>query len=334
MVSTKTVLHNAEQHKIGAKAMSKYGRAITDKLTGMDADWPHDPSVPELPPVPDAVNPPPPPDNFNWLHFQDDAHPQKAPYPTPLTEIVTEENPLKADVCWSMRSPYSYLSLSRLTWLNSNYNVDIRIRVIFPVAVRTRASSGKAGSGRWYKWADTINDTRRVGQYEGIPFRFARPDPIWQNTWPTESADFAVHPLEKQPYISWVTRLGNFAELQGKGIDYVNAVSPLIWGGHVNHWPDHVKDAVNSVDGLDYDKAIQFIREQPEKVDAVWQENQVVQLNAGHGGVPLMIFENEPFFGQDRFEVFYWRLRQSGLTKRKELRAPFTNKPLRWPNND
>jgi len=67
MESTKTVLHNAKRHKIGEETMPKYDRTITDKLTGMDADWPHDPSVPELPPVPDAVNPPPPPDNFNWL---------------------------------------------------------------------------------------------------------------------------------------------------------------------------------------------------------------------------------------------------------------------------
>ena len=197
--------------------MSKYTRAEVDKLTSMDADWPKDPAVPDLPPVPDAVNPPPPEDNFNWLHFQDDVHPQLAPYPEPLTDIVTEENPLKANVFWSMRSPYSYLALQRLTWLNSNYNVDISVRVIFPVAVRTRASSGKAGSGRWYKWADTINDTRRVGQYQGVPFRFANPDPIWQNTYPTGKADMAVHPLEKQPYIAWVTRLGNYAELQGKG---------------------------------------------------------------------------------------------------------------------
>jgi len=224
------------------------------------------------------------------------------------------------------------ICLQRLTWLNLNYNVDISIRVIFPVAVRTRADSGKAGSGRWYKWADTINDTRRVGQHQGIPFRFANPDPIWQNTWPTETADFMVHPLEKQPYITWLTRLGNYAELHGKAIHYVNAVSPLIWGGHVDHWPDHVKDAFNSIDGLDCDEAIQFIRDHPEKVDAVWQHNQTIQLNAGHGGVPLMIFQNEPFFGQDRFDIFYWRLRQSGLTKRKVARAPFTTKPLRWPD--
>ena len=100
--------------------MSKVNRFEVDKLTSMDADYPPDDSVPELPPVPDAVNPPPPPDNWNWSRFNDDNHPQKADYAPPLTAIVTEENPLKASVCWSMRSPYSYLTLQRLTWLNSN----------------------------------------------------------------------------------------------------------------------------------------------------------------------------------------------------------------------
>jgi hypothetical protein len=51
----------------------------------------------------------------------------------------------------------------------------------------------------------------------------------------------------------------------------------------------------------------------------------------GHGGVPLMVFQNEPFFGGDRFDQFVWRLTQSGLTRRPEPHAPFTTKPLRWP---
>jgi len=29
-----------------------------------------------------------------------------------------------------------------------------------------------------------------------------------------------------------------------------------------------------------------------------------------------MVFEGEPFFGQDRFEMLQWRLEQNGLTRR------------------
>ena len=52
--------------------MSKIDRFEVDKLTSMDADYPHDDAVPELPPVPDVVNPPPPPDNWNWSRFNDE----------------------------------------------------------------------------------------------------------------------------------------------------------------------------------------------------------------------------------------------------------------------
>jgi hypothetical protein len=45
-----------------------------------------------------------------------------------------------------------------------------------------------------------------------------------------------------------------------------------------------------------------------------------------------MIFQNEPFFGGDRFDQFVWRLMQSGLTERTEPRAPFVKKPFRWPS--
>jgi len=63
--------------------MSKVNRFEVDKLTSMDADYPADDAVPELPPVPDAANPPPPKDNFNWTRFLDDVHPQLAPSPAP-----------------------------------------------------------------------------------------------------------------------------------------------------------------------------------------------------------------------------------------------------------
>jgi len=47
-----------------------------------------------------------------------------------------------------------------------------------------------------------------------------------------------------------------------------------------------------------------------------------------------MVIHGEPFFGGDRFDQFFWRLRQNGLTKRLEARAPFTTQPLRWPTVD
>ena len=89
---------------------------------------------------------------------------------------------------------------------------------------------------------------------------------------------------------------------------------------------------MNRIDGLDHDDAIAYIRENPQEIDQTWIDNAAGMACTGHGGVPLMVINGEPFFGGDRFEQFLWRLTQNGLTRRPQPRAPFTTKPLRWPD--
>jgi 2-hydroxychromene-2-carboxylate isomerase len=55
---------------------------------------------------------------------------------------------------------------------------------------------------------------------------------------------------------------------------------------------------------------------EPERLDAIMEANQKAQREAGHYGVPLMAFDGEPFFGQDRFDQMMWRMQQAGLEKR------------------
>jgi 2-hydroxychromene-2-carboxylate isomerase len=131
--------------------------------------------------------------------------------------------------------------------------------------------------------------------------------------------------------IHWVTRLAYYAAQRGKSLDYVNQVSYLIWSGEVEHWPAYVKERFNRIEGLDYDEAIKYIQKNPEEIDSCWLENADSMAQTGHGGVPLMVFQGEPFFGGDRFEQFFWRLRQNGLTTRDKPRPPLTTTPLRAP---
>ena len=327
---------------LGAQADEPFPN-LTPELMGklnanLDMDWPHDPAVPELPPMPVTDNPEMDQNAFLWTHFNDNIYPPRVEgVPAPRTRIVTEDDPLEVDVYWSMRSPYSYLALNRLVWLNSNYNVNVNIRPVLPVAVRsTKGGKGKAGGlfGILYKVPDSAWDAERQGKYLGVPFSFPVPDPIWQVWQPDSKNWLQVHPPEKQPYIFWLTRLACYASLQGKALDYVNQVSYLIWSGVATpdeHWPNFVKEYVNRVDGLDYDKAIAYIRKNPEKVDQCWIDTAPSMARTGHGGVPLMVHQDEPFFGGDRFDQFVWRLSQSGLTRRTKPRAPFTTQPLRWP---
>ncbi len=321
------------------KTFPKLTPELMDELNAnLDTDWPHDPAVPDLPPMPVTDDPKPDPDAFLWTHFKDNIYPPKVTgVPAPRTRIVTEDDPLEVDVYWSMRSPYSYLALNRLVWLNSNYNVDVNIRPVLPVAVRsTKGGKGKAGGlfGVRYKVPDTAWDAERQGKYLGVPFSFPVPDPIWQVWQPDSKNWLQVHPPEKQPYIFWLTRLACYASAKGKAIDYVNQISYLIWSGVATpdeHWPNYVKEYFNRIDGLDYDEAIAYIRKNPEEIDQCWIDNAEGMARTGHGGVPLMVYQNEPFFGGDRFDQFVWRLHQSGLTRRPKPRAPFTTKPLRWP---
>lgn len=46
------------------------------------------------------------------------------------------------------------------------------------------------------------------------------------------------------------------------------------------------------------------------------KENEAALEAAGHWGVPTMVFEGEPFFGQDRIETLRWRLDKTGVPKR------------------
>jgi len=50
--------------------------------------------------------------------------------------------------------------------------------------------------------------------------------------------------------------------------------------------------------------------------EAIIAANEAAQNAAGHWGVPLMVFEGEPFFGQDRLNHLMWRMEQKGLQSR------------------
>jgi adenylate cyclase len=46
----------------------------------------------------------------------------------------------------------------------------------------------------------------------------------------------------------------------------------------------------------------------PERHEACLTENNLALRVAWHWGVPTMVFEGEPFFGQDRFDMLFWRM--------------------------
>jgi 2-hydroxychromene-2-carboxylate isomerase len=53
-----------------------------------------------------------------------------------------------------------------------------------------------------------------------------------------------------------------------------------------------------------------------EALDAEIAANQAALEASGHWGVPTLVFDGEPFFGQDRIDIAVWRMQQKGLSKR------------------
>ena len=53
-----------------------------------------------------------------------------------------------------------------------------------------------------------------------------------------------------------------------------------------------------------------------ESCEAEIEANQVALEKAGHWGVPTLVFDGEPFFGQDRIDMAIWRMERKGLTPR------------------
>jgi 2-hydroxychromene-2-carboxylate isomerase len=212
------------------------------------------------------------------------------------------------DLFWSFRSPYSYLATGRLARLQAEYDFEIRVRPVLPIAIRLNDFFERVNP-LWPPYL--LRDTARIAAYHGIDYGWPRPDPIVQ--------DFATRKVAaEQPYIYRLTRLGIDAARRGRGLAFIDEVSQVIWNGKVTGWHEgtHLRDA-GARAGLDLAEMDAAIAADPQRYDAVIQQNQCDLEAAGHWGVPTMAFEGEPFFGQDRIDLLLWRMQQRGLQRRQ-----------------
>jgi len=216
---------------------------------------------------------------------------------------------LAVEVFWSFRSPYSYLATGRLVELEKRYEVEVRVRPVLPLAVREPDFFQRVNP----LWpAYLMRDTARVAEVHGIEYRWPRPDPVVQI--PKEGR---LVTASKQPHIHRLTRLGMLAAEKGRGLAFIDEVSRLIWNGKVDGWHEgpHLADAATRA-GLDLAQLDATAAREMNRLDAAIAQNQRGLEAAGHWGVPTMVFEGEPFFGQDRIDLLAWRLKRRGLRSR------------------
>jgi len=98
---------------------------------------------------------------------------------------------LSADIFWSFRSPYSYLATRRYVALAKEYDLDLNLRPVYPLAIREPDFFEK-NHPNWLGY--TFKDIFRVAQFMEIPMAPPNPDPIVQDIATRKIAD-------EQPYI-------------------------------------------------------------------------------------------------------------------------------------
>ena len=208
------------------------------------------------------------------------------------------------DVFWSFRSPYSRLITHDLLKLREDYDVDVKVRPVLPIAIRAPESLFDSDDRRAPRYI--AMDSQRRGEMLGRRVVWPRPDPVVQ--------DFRTMKVSsQQPYIYRLTKLGVEAARRGKGPEFIDRVSELIFGGTPD-WDqgDYLSNAAAAA-GLvlaDLDLAI----EDGDHIEEI-HRNQDALDASGHWGVPTLVFRNEPFFGQDRIDTLRWRLDLAGLAK-------------------
>jgi 2-hydroxychromene-2-carboxylate isomerase len=207
----------------------------------------------------------------------------------------------KLDIYWSFRSPYSYLAIGRLCEIAQEYAVDTHFRPVRPLAMREPDFFEK---GRKQFLPYLLRDVPREAERLGVSFALPSPDPIVMDM---ETGKVAPD----QPNMNRIMALAIAAIEKGKGIEFAKSASGRIWTGEP--WADD--EALKSIcedAGLDLDVLDRWAQENQQKISEFIATNEAAQLEY-HWGVPLMVLDGEPFFGQDRLDSLVWRLEKLGL---------------------
>ena len=213
------------------------------------------------------------------------------------------------DLFWSMRSPYCYLALDRLIEARERFDLEIKVRVVYPLAIK-QPDFFKVRASKHYRSYNLL-DTKRWSEHLNISFRRPVPDPIVQDLSTGVVAD-------EQPYIYRLTRIAELATQNNKGMEFLDQVVRTLWDGETDNWHegDHLLKAMERA-GLDGKLLLEQVDQDADQIDAAIRVHEAAQEQAGHSGTPLMVLDGEPFFGQDRIDLLLWRLKQNGLREKK-----------------
>lgn len=218
----------------------------------------------------------------------------------------------RIDLYWSFRSPYCYLLGVQLRRALEGSDAEIMLRPVYPAAVRNTEFFDRVDP-LWFPYF--ARDVKRAAEMLGVSIRWPVPDPVAVEPG-------SQKPLPDQPLIRRLTRLGVAAQEAGAGLSFIEAVGDVLWRGEIDGWHegDHLSRAIQAA-GLDLVDLDAVIARDEDRIDAVIAQNELDQREAGHWGVPLMVLDGEPFFGQDRLPTLLWRLEQRNQAARSAAPA-------------
>ncbi len=205
------------------------------------------------------------------------------------------------EVFYSLQSDYCYFLLDRLIALEEN-GVAVTIRPVLGGVLRLPER---------YKDRDDLEqryfetDAKRTADFLGLAYAYPDPSPI------EFEPDSLWVAKPKQSRNEYLNRLFVAASKGGRALSFLNHVGRMLWDGSTPNWDqgDHLAQAISEA-GLDLTTALNTTPWSTAK--SVLDENAKALIQSGHWGVPLMVLNGEPFYGQDRFDQLKWRLAQGG----------------------
>lgn len=203
----------------------------------------------------------------------------------------------RVDVWYSLQSDYCYFLLDRLIWL-SQREVDVVIRPVLGIVLRMPEATKDRGEieQRYFK-----TDTERTAAYLRLPYAYPDPSPIQFEPGSVWIAS------KQQPLIERLYRLFVGASREGKGLEFLDHIGRGLWNGANPNWDQSgfLEAGMACID-LQHDQVLD--RANWQDVTRELDDNHHAMLDLGHWGVPLMAYQGEPFYGQDRFGQLLWRM--------------------------
>lgn len=116
-------------------------------------------------------------------------------------------------------------------------------------------------------------------------------------------------PEPEQPLNEFLNRLYVGAVNESKGLAFLDKVGRMLWDGSAPGW-DKGKVLADALQNIGLNQQVLLSTTPWELAEDMLDENAQAMLAYGHWGVPLIVFEGEPFYGQDRFDQLIWRINE------------------------